>query len=312
MSRRRPASARRKEQPTATAREKIAAVLAFVAIMGGVYAIWWFLQRPPVRQFPLDINVEITGFMLPVPSGAIHFRIVNFTQVRMKTAGVELLKNETLISLATPRLNITTSDINWAEDIEVEEGMTANVLGMSSGNASRLASILAGATVTRELLAGVTTFRVLTTNGTWGKLAIVGDLVVYSDQSPDPTSSVEKILTTIAAGESRLFDDEDIRRAFYVATQDGPFFGLSYTYFYHGEEIGADVLWMFSFAKYAEQLIEKEDMFKLATQQDAINNFDRLKPMYFVKGQNPYIIGPFIVVRYDYVFDDLRSVVMSL
>jgi hypothetical protein len=312
MSGRRPPSARRKEQPTATTREKAAAVLAFVVIMGGVYAVWWYLQRPSVEQFPSDIDVEVVGFMLSVPSETIHFRIVNFTQTRMKAAGVELLKNETLISLATPRLNITTNDVDWAEDIEVEEGVIANVLGMSSGNASRLAGILASATVTTELLAGVLTFRVLTTNATWGKLAIVGNLVVYSDQSPDPTSSVEKILTTITTGESRLFDDEGVKKAFYVATQDGPLLGLSYTYFYHGGEIGSDVDWMFSFARYSGQLVEKEDMFKLATQQDAINSFDKLKPYYFVKGQGPYIIGPFIVVHYDYEFQDLRSVIMSL
>ena len=286
--------------------------MVFVVIMGAVYAAWWYLQRMPVRQFSSDIGTEIPDYMLSVPSGVIHFRFVNFTQLRTKTVGVKQLENGTLISLATPRLNLTTNDVNWIEDIEVEEGVMASVLGMSPGSAARLANILNNSVVATELLAGVLTYRVLNATGAWGRLAIVGDLVVYSDQTSDPTSPVRKILATVTTGESRLFDDENISKAFYVATQDGPLFGLSYTHFYPSGVTGADVDWMFSSAKYAGQFIEEEVMFKLPTQQDAINDFDTLKPMYFVKGQNPYIIGPFIVVQYEYSLEDLKTVLLSL
>jgi hypothetical protein len=312
MSSRRPASSRRKEQLAATTREKVVAVLAFVAIMGGVYGVWWYLQRMPVRQFPSDIDIEIPSYLLSVPSGVIHFRFVNFTQLRTKTVGVEQLENGTLISLATPKLNLTTNDADWIEDIEVEEGVMASVLGMSPGSAAHLAGILTNATVARELLAGVITYRVRNATGGWGKLAIVGNLVVYSDQTSDPTSPVEKILTAITTGESRLFDNESVKESFYVATQGGPLFGLSYTHFYPSGQSEVDIEWMFSVVRYAGELIEEKNMFKLPSQQDAINEFDALKPYYFVKGQNPYIIGPLIVVQYDYSLEDLKTVVLSL
>jgi hypothetical protein len=296
----------------ATTREKIIAVLAFLAIMGVVYGVWWYLQRMPVRQFPSDMDIQVPSCLLCVPTGVIHLRFINFTQLRTRTVGIDQLKNGTLISLATPKLNITTDDVNWIEDIEVEEGKMASVLGMSTGSAARLAGILANATVTGELLAGVITFNVRNATGGWGKLAITGDLVVYSDQTSDPTSPVEKILMAITTGESRLFDNESVKEALYVAAQGGPLFGLSYTHFYPSGENEADIEWMFSAVRYTGDLIEEDSMFKMPSQQDAIDAFDALKPYYFVRGQNPYIIGPLIVVQYSYSLGDLKTVVLSM
>jgi len=280
--------------------------------MGGVYGAWWYLQRMPIRQFPSDLNMEVPSCLLSVPVGVIHFRFINFTQLRTKTVGVEQLRNGTLISLANPKVNLTTNDADWIEDIEVEEGEMASVLGMSPDGAAHLAGILANATVARELLAGVTTFTVRNATGGRGKLAIVGDIVVYSDQTSDPTSPVEKILRALTASESRLFGNESLKEALYVATQGGPLFALSYTRFYPSGENEVDIEWMFSVTRYTGDTIQENSMFKLPTQQDAIDRFDALKPYYFVKGQNPYIIGPLIVVQYSYTLDDLKTVILSL
>lgn len=288
------------------------AAVAFLAIMAGLYLASWYLQRPAVKQFPPDVAVKVSSFMLSVPANVVHFRAVNLTEARTLEVGNDMFANKTMVSLAQPDVNITTDEVTWVTDIEVLEGVIVNVMRVTSEVAIQLSQVLNASGVQWKRMQGIPTYRVRTMNETWATVAIVNETLIYSEQTSGQDAGLSRVLGAILSNETRLFDDQEIRKAYYVASQDGRFFALSFTDFEGGTGASSDVDWVFSFARYKGQRIDKVDMYKLASQQDAINSFDEVRSMYFVRAQSSYIIGDFIVVGQDFSLEDLRTVVMSL
>jgi hypothetical protein len=249
--------------------------------------------------------------MLSIPSGVIHFRMLNITEIAAKPGGQQLIGNATLVSLLIPLVNITSSDVTWAVDIEVQENEAVNVLGMAAGAVVQLASLLNRTPLSTEKMADFTVYRVRTTNNSWASLALIGNFLVYFDRAAG-TSAMERVLGAISGNEARLFDDDSMKRAYYLATLGPHLLGISLTTFSSLPKTGVEVDWMFSFAGYEGDEVDKTDVFGLISQQAAIDTFDAAKQLYFARAQSQYIIGSFIVAGYSYPADDLRTVILSL
>ena len=276
----------------------------------------WYLQRPTVRQFPDTINVRHEDFMSSVPSGVAHFRMLNITEITSKSAGVELIGNATLVSLLIPRINVTMSDVEWVVDAEFIESSTestiVNVVGLTAEGATRVGGMLnRTSSLLVQDVAGFRVYRVRTTNNTWAEMTVQGRILVYHDKAT-VTNPMEQVLGALSGNVTRLFDDESVKRAYYLATLEMPVFGVSLTGFADLPTTGVDVDWMFSFAKYDGGNVDKTDVFRLNSQQAAIDSFDEAKTLYFMRANSQCIIGSFIVAGYVYEMEDLRTVLLSL
>jgi len=306
----------RKAATKATVLDKALAAVVFLAILGGALFVTWYLQRPTVKQFPDTIDVKHAEFMSSIPSGVVHFRMLNITEITSRPAGAGLIGNATLISLLIPRINVTMSDAEWVVDTEFIESSTestvVNVVGLTTEGATKIGGML---NMTSSLLiqdvAGFLVYRVRTMNNTWAEIAVSGYILVYHDKAT-VTRPLEQVLGAISGSVTRLFDDESVKRAYYLATLEMPVFGVSLTGFSSLPTTGVDVDWMFSFARYDGDRVDKTDVFGLSSQQAAIDAFDEAKTLYFMGSQSQYIIGSFIVAGYSYEMGDLRTVLLSL
>jgi hypothetical protein len=306
-----PAKSRRKLASQATSWDKAFAVIAFLAVLAGGLFVWWYVQRPRVEQFPSTIETEHADFMSSIPSGVVHFRMLNITEIVTKPSGQQLIENATLVSLLIPLVNITSGDVNWVVEIEVQENEAVNVLSMAAETAAELAGLLNRTDLSTEKMVDFSVYRVRTTNNSWASLALIGDLLVYFDRATG-TSAMERVLGAISGSEPRLFDDDSMERAYYLATLEPHLLGISLTKFTSSSTTGVEVDWMFSFAGYKADAVDKIDVFGLISQQAAIDTFDAVKQLYFARTQSQYIIGSFIVAGYTYPLDDLRTVILSL
>jgi len=291
--------------------DRVFAVTAFLAILAGALILSWYLQKPAVKQFPDTIELRYADFMSSIPSGVAHFRMLNITEIVTKSGGRELIGGVALVSLLSPLINVTSGEVKWAVDIEDEQGAVVNVLGMDNNAATRLADLLNQSALSTEEIAGFRTYRVWTANKTWALMAMVDRVLVYFEEST-ATGPMKRVLGAMSANETRMFDDDAVKRAYYLATLEAPLLGVSLTEFTSLPVTGVEVNWMFSFARYDGSNIDRTDVFELNSQQAAIDKFDKAKPLYFINAQSQYIIGSFIVAGHVYPLEDLRTVILSL
>jgi len=311
MPTRAPAGSKRKQVSRATTWDKVFAVTAFLAILAGALILSWYLHRPAVKQFPDTIELRYADFMSSIPSGVAHFRMLNITEILTKSGGSELIGGTALVSLLSPLINVTSGEVEWAVDIEDEQGAVVNVLGMDDDAAIRLVDLLNRSALSTEEIAGFRAYRVWTANKTWALVAMVDRALVYFEEST-ATGPMKRVLGAISANETRMFDNEAVKRAYYLATLEAPLLGFSLTDFTSLPVTEVEVDWMFSFARYDGSNVDRTDVFELNSQQLAIDKFDKAKPLYFMNAQSQYIIGSFIVAGHIYPLEDLRTVILSL
>ncbi|MGB9760227.1 MAG: hypothetical protein ACP5KW_10755 [Thermoproteota archaeon] len=309
MSSKRVQKAKVKRQNKKRIKNAIEIFLLFIVIIVAGYFIYRSLTQPPVVPLVYTSNLKKEEWMQYIPEDVVHFRVFNFTEIN-KSHGAELFKNKTVLQFVTPTFAVKSNDVEWAIEIELSDSSIVNVLSLKHDTLQYIKRTVSSYSLIEGKYFNVPLYILFSNvsgNIVRSKLAIWNSCIIYTEYSDQ---AIKKILMTALNNISSIYHNTDFRVAFQLATNQKSFIVFSLTAFVAMKDL--NITWQVSALQQSDSSLTKFDVYRVQSQEYAINVFYDAKKWLFVKSQKCWITDKFIVAEFAYPISDLREVIMEM
>lgn len=282
--------------------------ILIVPIVG--FLTYVFLTTPPIIELNEEPNVNKEVWMAFFPQDLLHFRMLNFTEINKTSEGYKLFNDKLILQFISPPYNISTNEVEWVCDIELSESKIVNILSLNNESIRRFENVLLTSKLNYDNYLNVNIWNVLSKyeNQVFhSSVALLNNCLFYSENS---NTAIKKVLSAFLSNTRSLYNDRDLRIAYYLAAGEKKTLSLSLTKFIPIK--GLNISWQLSALQYDGFKLIKTDVYILESRENAIKNFYEIKKLFFINANNAWITDKFIVVKFYYPISEMRTIIMGM
>ncbi len=311
----------RKERPRQRSKVRLYTMVATIALILVALIGSYIALQPRVEDLPAAVPFQYEDWMMYVPSSAEFVAYVNYRACMEATGNYSLFGDDPLLEIYSPPYTLYATSIEYEVSVNLpsqgskETSPTASIVKIESQELKDLEKALQSSTILHKTHHGDTTiFDMLVRHKEQNpqlvsaSLAIAYERIIYAEGSGSP-SIIGLILDTTGSESRQLFSLESSRTAVYASGGSSDDYLALFVATFPTQIEGANV--MMKTVKSAPSSVTTQIALSFDNQGKAEGQYRAVRNLYS-GGSDYWVLGPFVVVKFNHEISTLRDEIRGL
>ena len=311
----------RKERPRQRSKVRLYTMVATIALILVALIGSYIALQPRVEDLPAAVPFQYEDWMMYVPSSAEFVGYINYRACMEATGNYSLFGDDPLLEIYSPPYALYATSIEYEVSVNLpsqgskETSPTANVIKIGLQDLKDLEKALQSSTILRKTNHGGTViFDLLARRKdrnpqlVSASLAIARERVIFAEGT-GTANTIGLILDTVGYESRQLFSLESSRTAVYASGGSSGDYLAFFVATFPTQIEGANI--MMKTVKSTSNSVTTQIALSFDSQNKAEGEYSAVRNLYS-GGSDYWVLGPFVVAKFNHEISTLRDEIRGL